>query len=146
MSASSIGPYVRLPAVVLPWDPAAVQVAAAIRGLITARRPDLVVEHIGSTAVPGLPGKGIVDLAIATTPDDVPAVAALLRELGFGPQPGPDPWPPSRPMLVGSVVHEGRTYRLHCHVQPGMEELRRDIAFRDALLVDADLVRAYAYL
>ncbi len=146
MSASPIGPYVRLPAVVLPWDPASLEVAAAIGRLITARRPDLVVEHIGSTAVPGLPGKGIVDLAIATTPEDVPAVAALLRELGFGPQPGPDPWPPSRPMLVGSVVHEGRTYRLHCHVQPGMEELRRDIAFRDALLAEPELVRAYADL
>ena len=44
--------------------------------LIAERRPDLVVEHIGSTAVPGLPGKGIVDLAIATAPDDVPVVAA----------------------------------------------------------------------
>ena len=30
--------------------------------------PDLVVEHIGSTAVPGLPGKGIVDLSIETDP------------------------------------------------------------------------------
>ncbi|MGH2474485.1 MAG: GrpB family protein, partial [Candidatus Limnocylindrales bacterium] len=146
MNASPIGPYVRLPADVLPWDPAMLDVAGAIRVLIAARRPDLVVEHIGSTAVPGLPGKGIVDLAIATTPQDVPAVAALLRDLGFGAQPGPDPWPPSRPMLVGSFVHLERTYRIHCHVQPGMEELQRDIAFRDALLADPGLVQAYADL
>jgi 5-(carboxyamino)imidazole ribonucleotide synthase len=114
--------------------------------LIADRRPDLVVEHIGSTAVPGLPGKGIVDLAIATTPDDVPAVAAMLRELGFGPQPGPDPWPPSRPMLVGSVVRAGTPFRIHCHVLPDQDELARDIAFRDALLADPALVEGYASL
>jgi 5-(carboxyamino)imidazole ribonucleotide synthase len=121
-------------------------VAADVRRRISDRRPDLVVEHIGSTAVPGLPGKGIIDLAIATTPDDVPAIAELLRELGFGPQPGPDPWPPSRPMLVGSLEMDGRSYRIHCHVLPDTDELRRDLAFRDALLADPALVDAYAAL
>ncbi len=141
-----IGPYVRQPATVEPWDPRTVEVAAAVTELIHERRPDLVVEHIGSTAVPGLPGKGIVDLAVATTPDDVPVVAALLRELGFGPQPGPDPWPPSRPMLVGSMVRAGTTFRIHCHVLPDREELSRDLAFRDALLSDPALVEGYATL
>ena len=58
-----IGPYVRLPPTVEPWDPRTIEVAAAVTELIRERRPDLTVEHIGSTAVPGLPGKGIVDLA-----------------------------------------------------------------------------------
>ena len=141
-----IGPYERRVATVEPWDPRALEVAAAVAELINDRRPDLVVEHIGSTAVPGLPGKGIVDLAIATTPDDVPAVAALLGDLGFGPQIGPDPWPPSRPMLVGSIVRAGTTFRIHCHVMPDREELNRDIAFRDALLADPSLVEGYAAL
>jgi len=141
-----IGPYERRVATVEPWDPRALEVAAAVAELINERRPDLVVEHIGSTAVPGLPGKGIVDLAIATTPDDVPAVAAMLGDLGFGPQIGPDPWPPSRPMLVGSLVRAGTTFRIHCHVMPDREELNRDIAFRDALLADPSLVEGYAAL
>src|SRR5689334_11857710 len=146
VSQPSIGPYVRQPASVEPWDPRALEVAAAVTQLLRARRPDLVVEHIGSTAVPGLPGKGIVDLAIATTPDDVPAVAALLYDLGFGPQPGPDPWPPSRPMLVGSLDRDGTTFRIHCHVLPNRDELHRDLAFRDALLADPQLVEGYAAL
>jgi 5-(carboxyamino)imidazole ribonucleotide synthase len=141
-----IGPYVRLPATVEPWDPRTLEVAAAVTELIRERRPDLSVEHIGSTAVPGLPGKGIVDLAIATAPSDVPVVAALLRDLGFGPQPGPDPWPPSRPMLVGSIVRAGTTFRIHCHVLPDSEELSRDVAFRAALLADPSLVEGYATL
>ena len=70
----------------------------------------------------------------------------MLVDLGFGPQPGPDPWPPTRPMLVGSMVRDGTTFRLHCHVQPGTEELARDLAFRDALRADPALVERYAEL
>jgi 5-(carboxyamino)imidazole ribonucleotide synthase len=141
-----IGPYERRVATVEPWDPRALEVASAVAELIKERRPDLVVEHIGSTAVPGLPGKGIVDLEIATTSEDVPAVAAMLRELGFAAQLGPDPWPPSRPMLVGSIVRAGTTFRIHCHVLPDREELTRDLAFRDALRADPSLVEGYAAL
>ena len=141
-----IGPYVRVPAAVVAWDPRTSDVAAAVAALVRRRRPDLVVEHIGSTAVPGLPGKGVVDLAIATEPEALPGIVAMLTELGFGPQPGPDPWPPTRPMLVGSMVVGDTTFRIHCHVQPGREELARDVAFRDALRADPALVEQYAGL
>ena len=104
------------------------------------------VEHIGSTAVPGLPGKGIVDLVIATEPDDVPIVAEMLFDLGFGPQPGQDPFPPTRPMLVGSMVVDGTLFRIHLHVQPRGDEVVRDLAFRDALRADPALMAAYAEL
>ena len=111
VSPPPIGPYVRRSASVEPWDPRSLEVAAAVAALVRARRPELAVEHIGSTAVPGLPGKGIVDLAISTTPEDLPGVVAVLVELGFGPQPGPDPWPPTRPMLVGSMERDGASFR-----------------------------------
>ncbi len=114
--------------------------------LVAGLRPDLVVEHIGSTAVPGLPGKGIVDLVIATDPDDIPGVTAMLLELGFGPQPGPNPFPSTRPMLVGSMAVEDVSFRIHLHVQPRGDELVRDLAFRDALRADPALVAAYAEL
>ena len=47
-----IGPYERKPASVLAWDPRSMAVAEAVTELIRVRRPDLVVEHIGSTSVP----------------------------------------------------------------------------------------------
>lgn len=121
-------------------------VAATVAQLVAERRPGVVVEHIGSTAVPGLPGKGIVDLAIATTPEELPEVVVVLTDLGFGPQPGPDPFPPTRPLLVGSLEVDGTVFRIHCHVQPGTEEITRDLAFRDALRADPSLVTAYAEL
>ena len=138
-----IGPYERLSAEVHEWDQRTVEVARRVAELVRERRPDLTVEHIGSTAVPGLPGKGIVDLSIETTPADIPGVVAMLYELGFGPQPGPDPWPPTRPMPVGSLQLDGTLYRIHLHVQPVGGDFPRDIAFRDALRNDPELRSQY---
>ncbi len=129
-SSRPIGPYERRLAVVRPWDPRAPGVAGRLIAIIRAARPDLDVEHIGSTAVP---------------PAEIPAITQAMHELGFGPQPGPDPWPPSRPMHVGSVVDGGVEYRIHFHVHPrGAGDLAKDLRFRDALRADPALRDAYA--
>jgi GrpB-like predicted nucleotidyltransferase (UPF0157 family) len=139
-----IGAYERRDASVQPWDPSYPVVAAELVDLVHAVRPELVIEHIGSTAVPGLPGKGIIDLGTETDPSAIPAVTEALTGLGFGPQPGPNPWPPTRPMLVGSVVRDGREHRIHFHVHPrGNGDLTKDIRFRDALRNDPSLRDGY---
>jgi 5-(carboxyamino)imidazole ribonucleotide synthase len=141
-----IGPYERRAAEVHEWDPKTVDVARRVGELVRERRPDLTVEHIGSTSVPGLPGKGIVDLSIEASPADIPSIVSMLYDLGFGPQPGPDPWPPTRPMPVGSMELDGTSYRIHLHVQPHGGDYPRDIAFRDALRNDPELRRQYESL
>ena len=93
-----IGPYARGPASVRPWDPRSAAIAERVIAIIHRARPDLVVEHIGSSAVPGLPGKGIIDLGTEADPGDIPAITEAMYALGFGPQAGPDAWPPTRPM------------------------------------------------
>jgi dephospho-CoA kinase len=143
-SKRPIGPYERRPVSVQPWDPRAVDVADAVIAIVRGRRPDLHLEHIGSTAVPGLAGKGIVDLGTEADPADIPEITESLYELGFGPQPGPDPWPSTRPMVVGSYVLDGREYRIHLHVHPYGGDLGQDLRFRDALRADPELVRGYA--
>ena len=57
--------------------------------------------------------------------------------------PGPDPWPPTRPMPVGSLELDGKQYRIHLHVQPRGGDFPRDIAFRDALRNDPELRSQY---
>jgi 5-(carboxyamino)imidazole ribonucleotide synthase len=141
-----IGPYQRRQLAVRPWDPAIHEAAARVVALIQAKRPDLVVHHTGSTAVPGLPGKGVLDLGIHAEPDDIPGITRALYELGFGPQTGADPWPPTRPMLIGSVDVEGAVFNIHCHVIPDRAEFEADLAFRDALRADPDLMDDYARL
>ena len=140
-----IGPYERRHAAIRAWDPRVVEVARRATELIVARWPGLRVEHIGSTSVPGLPGKGIVDLGTEADPADIPAITAAMYELGFGPQPGPDPWPPTRPMHVGSLTVGGDEFRIHFHVHPrGTDDLAKDLQFRDALRADPDLAADYA--
>ena len=142
-------PYERRPATVEEWDPAVVEVAALVAALVAERRPDLVVEHIGSSAVPGLPGKNVVDLGIEADQADVLAVADLLADLGFERQIGPQSFPPTRPLLLGSIDHNSRRYRIHAHVHPRGhrvwgQEHARDLGFRDALRADPALREAYA--
>jgi dephospho-CoA kinase len=113
--------------------------------IIRGARPDLVVEHIGSSAVPGLPGKGIIDLGTEAEPAEIPDITGAMYELGFGPQPGPDAWPPTRPMHVGSIEDGGVVYLVHFHVHPrGTGDLDKDLRFRDALRADPELRDGYA--
>jgi len=139
-------PYERRFAHVAEWDPRTLDVAATIAAMVRRRRPDLVIEHIGSTAVPGLPGKGIVDLSVEADSAHIAGIVEDLYGLGFQPQPGPDPWPPTRPMLVGAVLFNGQEFRIHFHIQPTGGDMNRDIAFRDALRNDPELRRQYAEL
>jgi GrpB-like predicted nucleotidyltransferase (UPF0157 family) len=139
-----IRPYERRPVVIRPWDPRVVEVAALVGILVEARRPDLQVDHIGSTAVPGLPGKGIIDLGTEAAPADIPAITEAMYELGFGPQPGADAWPPTRPMHVGAYSLDGEEFRIHLHVHPLGGDLASDLRFRDALRADKRLAAAYA--
>jgi dephospho-CoA kinase len=139
-----IQPYERRTVVIRPWDPRVVEVAARVTEIVRSKRPDLHLEHIGSTAVPGLPGKGIVDLGTEADPAEIPAITAAMYELGFGPQPGPDPWPATRPMHVGAIWLDGTEFRIHVHVHPRGGDLASDLRFRDALRADPALAADYA--
>jgi 5-(carboxyamino)imidazole ribonucleotide synthase len=144
-----IVPYERAALAIDEWDPATVDVARRVADLVHERRPDVNVEHIGSSAVPGLPGKNVVDLGIDVDQDDVPGVTALLEDLGFKAMTGPLAFPPTRPLLIGALDHDGQRYRIHAHVHPRGnrafgKEHARDLAFRDALRADRALREEYA--
>ena len=140
-----IRPYERRPATCDPWDPRTVGVARDLARLIDAARAGTVVHHIGSTAVPGLPGKNVVDLAVEASPDEIPQVVEAACSLGFAPQAGPGAFPPARPLLWGTVLHEGAAFSVHLHVMPvGRGELTELLGFRDALRSDAALRDGYA--
>jgi GrpB-like predicted nucleotidyltransferase (UPF0157 family) len=128
----------------LPYNSQARQVAKLVGDLITDAGSDLVVEHIGSTSVPGCWGKGIVDLLVMYAPGGLEAARGTLDRLGFQRQADPDPFPESRPMRVGSVDHLSRLYRIHAHVLKNASGEARDlIKFRDLLRSEEGLRRAY---
>ena len=139
-----IEPYCRVPIVVREADPRAREAAARVIALIAARHPGAEAEHVGSSAVPGLAGKGTIDLLLPTSPDEIPAVTRDLLDLGFQRQAIPTAFPPTRPMLQGVIRHDGTSFRVHVHVVPeSSPEVPAIRGFRDALLADPALREEY---
>ena len=140
-------PYCRVPIVVHEPNGAAPEVAREVAALIAAKRPGTVAEHVGSSAVPGLAGKGTVDLLLPTPAEDIPAVTEDLLALGFQRQAVATAFPPTRPMLQGIIRHGGTSFRVHVHVVPASSpEVAALRGFRDALLSDPELRQEYVRL
>jgi GrpB-like predicted nucleotidyltransferase (UPF0157 family) len=140
-------PYCRVPIVVHEANGAAPAVARQVAELIAAKHPGAVAEHIGSSAVPGLAGKGTVDLLIPTPPEEIPALTDDLLALGFQRQAVATAFPPTRPMLQGIIRHGDTSFRVHVHVVPAdSPEVAALRGFRDALLADPALRAEYEQL
>ena len=112
-----IGPYDEPPVACRDFDPRAAEIARQVAGLISRHLPSLRAEHVGSTAVPGCGGRGIVDLLIACPEGDAEKVNLLLGRLGFR-QGGEALFPPHPPAYRGAWVHNGEAFLLHVHVLP----------------------------
>src|SRR5882762_7738322 len=106
-------PYFLMPAEFRAYGPEAAEVARLVGDAIRKVEPQLQVEHVGSTSVPGCGGKGIIDLAVLYPEELLARARAVLDGLGFQKQGGPEPFPESRPMRVGSVEHDGRSFQIH---------------------------------
>lgn len=71
---------------VVDYDPTWPEVFERLRATIAPVVGDLAVaiEHVGSTAVPGLAAKPVIDLdVVVRAPSDVPMVVARLATLGY---------------------------------------------------------------
>jgi GrpB-like predicted nucleotidyltransferase (UPF0157 family) len=141
-----IGRYIRAPVEVHEADPHAAEVAERLIALIAASWPGAAAEHVGSSAVPGLPGKGIIDLLLPANPVDIARATQALFELGFQRQ-VPEAFPLTRPMLWGVLRHGSTDYRVHVHLVPDSSpEVAAMRGFRDALRADPALRHSYAAL
>jgi GrpB-like predicted nucleotidyltransferase (UPF0157 family) len=141
---SLILPYSESRTAYVEYDPGTIEAAARTAALIEAAAPWAEVEHIGSTAVPGCAGKGIVDLMAMYPPGKFEAMRETIDALGFQRQQTGHIFPEDRPMRVGAIEHAGNRYRLHVHLigmnSPEKETLRR---FRDVLRANSALRDAY---
>lgn len=103
------------------------------------------VEHVGSTAVPGLAAKPILDfLAQVTDLDRAPEVAAALAGAGWHFVPVELDQRPWERFFV-RVVDDRRVAHLHL-LDVDAPRWHDVLAFRDALRADPALVRSYAAL
>jgi GrpB-like predicted nucleotidyltransferase (UPF0157 family) len=132
------------PVAICDYNPAWANQFADLSARIVASLQSIVLrtEHVGSTAVPGLAAKPIVDMDVVLPSSvDLPRAIRLLADLGY--------------VHEGDLGVSGREAfrcpsgeaRHHLYVLiEGAAELRRHIAFRDALRADAVLRDEYAQL
>lgn len=99
------------------------------------------IEHVGSTAVPGLAGKPVLDIAIAVLSEaTADACVAPLTGLGYAyrGQNGDD----ARRRYYTRDANGVRTVQLHLYILPAAAWDEK-LLFRDALRADPTLAAAY---
>ena len=138
----------RDPIRVVPYDPAWPRLfereAARLRPVLEPYATG-ALEHMGSTAVPGLAAKPIIDMfATIGSYDDASAIAAALRPLGWVWAPEPDDDELRRASFCFPDP-EYRTHHLHA-IEERSPHWGRWLTFRDALRRDAALAREYGAL
>ena len=128
---------------VVPYDPSWADWFVAEERAIKAALPMEFVhfEHIGSTAVPGLDAKPIIDImAAVTTLADEDRIPPRLEELGYRRVPISMK---GRILLRRRVPSEGKIFHLHI-VEESMWDARKERIFRDYLRAHSDAAEAYA--
>lgn len=105
--------------------------AARIRALLGERA--LLLEHAGSTSVPGLAAKPIIDIVLGVTdPADEPGYVPPLEAGGYVLRIREPDWHQHR-------VFKGPDTDINLHVfAAGSSEIERMLAFRDRLRTDED--------
>ena len=140
-SLGSPGEHIAIVAYSADWPRIFEREAAAI---LAACRPWITeVHHIGSTSVPGLASKPILDtLPVAAGPAEALEAVSPITAMGYRYR--------GENGIAGRFyfdrVVDGRTV-MHVHVFPaGHPEVRRHLAFRDHLRTNPDVAREYERL
>jgi GrpB-like predicted nucleotidyltransferase (UPF0157 family) len=97
------------------------------------------IEHVGSTAVPGLGGKGIIDLAVVVS--DITEAIKSLEPFGYVHKAHADD-PGKRWFLMRGPDARGQAYHVHL-MDTCRGELAEMVAFRDYLRVHPDMAQLY---
>lgn len=132
-----------------PYDagwPAAYQDEAL--SIAAALGPELVaIEHVGSTAVAGMPAKPIIDILAAVAAwEHLDVHVAALHAIGYVYTPHSETDDPGRRVFrKPSDLTLDRTHHLHV-TQFGSPYWRRIIRFRDHLRADPEAAERYAEL
>jgi len=123
------------------WPALFDEIASRVRAAF-AGGPLLAIEHVGSTSVPGLAAKPIIDLdVVIPSQTDLGEAASRLAALGYFHQ--GDKGIPGR----SAFLSPPGTPRHHLYVcASDNDELRRHVAFRDFLRAHPDEARCYEAL
>ena len=132
--------------IVRPYDNEAPKKFMAAKAFLLGLLPfPIQVEHMGSSAVPGLGGKRVIDVMILCERERMPQVVRLIESAGykFNPAEGFGTFP-ERYFISGWFPYAGGRFHVHYHITfPGSGEHRDLLLFRDYLRDHPDATRQY---
>ena len=100
------------------------------------------IHHIGSTAVPGLPAKPIIDvLMVVRSVAAVDALDSAMLAAGYLPR-GENGIPGRRYFVMLAEDGENHLRHIHCYTADN-PHVARELLFRDTLRTDRDACRDY---
>lgn len=133
---------------VVPYRSAWLSEGALLVAQLRELLPEAVsIEHIGSTAVPGMAAKDCLDLMVQVTDLENCGVATALERHGYRRR--PEPWNQQENSFgvtcrkqVFAPAPGGRPCNIHVRQQGGLN-VRYALLFRDYLAADADAARSW---
>jgi GrpB-like predicted nucleotidyltransferase (UPF0157 family) len=132
------------PVEIIEYDERYPCVFAAVRKSLASALPRHAdIEHVGSTAVPGLGGKPIIDMLVTAEKPYVGAVVNMLEGLGYTFDPKISTTR-DKPFLYGTCQQEGCIFRVHVHVtHHGSKHRREMLLLRDYMKAHLDEAERY---
>lgn len=100
----------------------------------------VAAEHVGSSSIPGVGGRNVLDVALPVVEDNQSQVKKALYNLGFEDA----PFQHYLPLLVGQIAHENKNYQILLYVvAPESNVLKDWIEFRDYMRGHSEEAQAY---
>lgn len=101
------------------------------------------IEHVGSTSIPNLGGKGIIDIAIKSPKNKFSQLTKRLEKIGYRYNPA-HPGDSRRRFLEKITNYSGKERRVHVHLCLSQKYFNSFIIFRDYLKTNKKECERYA--
>jgi GrpB-like predicted nucleotidyltransferase (UPF0157 family) len=122
------------------YDPRLPDVFEQIKRLIQNAAGPVSVEHVGSSSIPGVGGRNVLDIAVPAAESHHADIKKAMYTLGFE----DSTFPHYLPLLVGQIVHESKSYQILVYVvSPKSPVLSGWLRFRDYMRGHPEDAQAY---
>ena len=123
-----------------PYDINLPEVFKSLQALILDAIPGVSVDHIGSSSIPEVGGRNVIDIAIPTTGENNDIIKMKIKNLGFE----DSPFPHYLPLLVGSILIKGKQYFILLYIISPENQIYKDwISFRDYMRTNSKDAKEY---
>lgn len=126
-----------------PYDPNLPLVFLELQRIIQNVLPEVKIEHVGSSSIPGVGGRNAIDIVIPAEDPEQGTIRRQLLKLGFQ----VSPFKHFMPLLVGGIEFEGKVYTILLYVISSRSQVITGwITFRDYMRTHPGDARSYALL